>query len=121
MSGIKTKYLNKTVVVKRTPSGVGETDSTGDLIVDEEIVIVALKIRITDNVNYKNESQPEYGKMSNSNKIGFCNVGNDIRTGDIIYDGTKKYFVDAVDSEPGGVMDHHMELYLSYSEAINKW
>lgn len=112
MGQISTTYLNKTVIQKRLEGGsensIGEPTNTPTTIKSD------LKIRITRNapntgVDYISDFG---GQRANTEHKGFTLPTEDIVKGDILVDGSKKYLVEDVETEPGGVQNHHFELWL---------
>jgi hypothetical protein len=117
MKPIPLKLLNKRVTIARPSVAIGDTGSTVGASTN---LYTNVPIRIT---KAKGDNDiKEQGAAAQSSYLGFCRctiivgeaeVALTIKTGYLIIDGTKKYKVDFVDDEPGGVFDHHKEIYMS--------
>ena len=109
---ISESLLNKTVIVKRDTIEV--VDSYGD-VSTTLASIASIKMRINRNRGGEKEIRIT-GKIITSTHKGFCLPTANIRMGDYVIDGTEKYWVDFVDDKPGGVTDHHKEIYMTLTE-----
>jgi hypothetical protein len=96
--------------------------STGDVEKGDVIIYSNIKCRITNNAQYSNDNISPVGYIDSSSHIMFCypNYPN-IKKGVYVVDRikSKKYIVEFVDDEPGGVSDHHLEIFLRFSNVLD--
>jgi hypothetical protein len=115
MKQIRLKILNKTVDVEKPGQTISSSGSVGG---NRTTIYSNLPIRITkarsDGKGVKDEGTAAY-----SNYLGLIRYYDDsgnkiiILTGYLIIDGDETYKVEFVDDEPGGLIGHHQELYIS--------
>jgi len=106
-------------VVKRITSGTTLTDS-GDISDEFNLVAGDIAIRFCNNEDYQSGEVTEGGFKFVSEQIGFILSTIEIEEGDYIFneDSYKEYRVTFVDDAPGGVVDHHKEIYLKNTNDI---
>lgn len=116
MSQIKQSLLNRTVNIYRN---ISTKSPSGDKQKNEVINIVNLKVRIDTNTIDSKTYNDKFGQeVIVSSHIMFCNSDLDIIDDDIVKEGTDKYIVVFVNKNPGGVIGHHMEVFINYSNLL---
>jgi len=116
MKKISRRLLNKTVVVTKFAQVF---NINGDVSNTRAVVDSCVKMRIVNNETSKSEfGITPSGKFATSSHLGFCDCDKDIDIGYFVEDGTKKYSVDGIDDEPGGVTDHHIEVGMTIVKPV---
>jgi len=80
------------------------------------VINSSVPCRITRNKHYNAEAGSEAGFLSRSTHLIFMNhtynsITNTVKTGFQISTGSDIYIVQFVDDAPGGVEDHHQQIY----------
>ena len=93
-------------------------DDFGDNTESLELGAVDVKIRLTRNKDYVPGVTKESGYYAVSELKGFIIPSVEVSVGDYIFDQSdyKVYEVTHINSVPGGVTDHHQELFLKKVE-----
>jgi hypothetical protein len=117
MNPIPLRILNKVVTIKRTVETIGDTGSNIGI---ESTVYSNVPMRI---VKARGDNKiKDQGASAFSSYIGMCQCTIIISTvetsltilaGYVVADGSDRYNVDFVDSKPGGVSNHHQEIFMS--------
>lgn len=115
MRTIPERLLNRRVNVSRISGGVTISDS-GEVRNDPSTLVTNVKMRITANKYFGDNTRPE-GWLVTSTHVGFIQYTENVKAGDVITDREdgKIYTVNFVDNMPGGVTDHHKEVFMTHS------
>ncbi|MHA2363876.1 MAG: hypothetical protein ACXAC7_07950 [Candidatus Hodarchaeales archaeon] len=104
---ILVRLLNKTVNITRP---TGATNTMGEPTGAVSTVETGIVCRINKHKFIGQDTFNQAGRVSTASYKAFFNVGVDIQAGDYIIDGSDKYWVDNVDTAPGGKEDSHYEV-----------
>jgi hypothetical protein len=114
MSTIPTRLLNKTATQTRRTFVVGDSGASG---VSETTISSSLIIRVTLNDRMIDHGRTgEGGQLVVVSHVGFVLPSASVLKGDFVTVDGIKYRVQYVEDNPGGLTDHHKELYLEAVE-----
>lgn len=116
---IRLKMLNSRMTFYRKTKAIISDYGTYDS--SSVIVEKNLPVRITMNKEYGNDEVNINAMISASTELIFCQVGVNVKQGDIGYDyeTNKKYIVNFVDKNPGGAKISHYQIYASSSDILD--
>jgi len=89
------------------------SDEYGD-ISSEATFASLVRCRITRNKKFGSTLQTDAGYVGKSTHVIFTNIIAGIKSGMIIVHGSDRYIILYADIRPGGVEDHHMQLYCNH-------
>ena len=123
---IPEKLLNESVVIRRIAKTI---TGSGDIEQESSEILTDVPMRIVNNDKFKTFGQTtEIGEWVNCSHLGFCVHSLDILKGDFVDTSLVRHIGSSVQAtaisyrvlyvewNPGGVSNHHMELYLERVE-----
>ena len=104
---LKNSQLPQICSIYSTSSVIGDYGNT----LDYALIYSDIRCRVTNNELFGNDSFGEQGYLGKSTHIIFMNKINNIGIGYKIIVNSITYVINYIDLSPGGVEDHHNQIY----------